>query len=186
MTTTNHPLPDHWRITFRKALDLTAVTLIDESGVDRQTTYHSKPVVSTPVPGAASSLDEIKDVELRETAQELIDAYFRRLAKARANAEAFYAAFPDLDALRAQLRSTAPSCEVFDDIDGDHLTVRLTLQATGPDAGQLFAVVASWPGYGQADTPLSGFDCDLDGSTITATFNQAHATDFLTWLRTRS
>lgn len=186
MTTTAHALPDGWSIRIHPVMNILTLTLADENGTERQHGYHMK-APTTPAPETVHRLDDIADGELRASVQDIIDTYFDRLARLHRNCDAFSAAVPDWHALVAQLRLAVPDCHVDSDLDHDALSVIMTLKATGPAAGKLLALLATWPGSASDHSERSaGFDRDLDDDgTLTARFGQEHAIAFLTWLRTQ-
>ncbi|MGW4890702.1 hypothetical protein ACWEQL_00305 [Kitasatospora sp. NPDC004240] len=172
--TATHPLPGQWTIRIKPVLNLLTLTLTDDTGTARQHGYHMGQV---PVPDTIHSLDEITDNHLRATAQAMIDDYFTRLAEVHKAADAFTEAIPDWSDLTARLRTTVPDCRIETDLDSEALALRMTLTATGPAAGQLLTLLATWPASDGLHRELD------DDGTLTAVLDQPRAISFLAWFR---
>ncbi|RNG27166.1 hypothetical protein [Streptomyces botrytidirepellens] len=185
MTTLPKPLPDQWTINLHSVANLTILTLRDGDGVQREIGFH---LLSEPQPGTADrtvgAVEEIVDLEVRASAQKLIDTFYERTAQAQANADAFGVTVPDLQNLFDRLRVAVPCDGVHLAVDNETLTVVLKLTATGAAAGTLLSLAARWPGSATADGQADGVTKHLDDhGELTMHFDQTRAEDFLTWYR---
>jgi hypothetical protein len=185
MTTSPKSLPDQWTINLHPVANLTILTLRDGDGVQREIGFH--PLTQ---PGSADrtvgAVDEIVELELRASAQKLIDTFYARTAQAQANADAFGVAVPDQQDLFNRLRFAVPCDGVHLTLDNEALTVVLELTATGPAAGTLLSLTARWLGSNTTDGQADGVTKDLDDhGKLTMRFDQTRAEDFLTWYRDR-
>ncbi|WP_331732961.1 hypothetical protein OG613_49015 (plasmid) [Streptomyces sp. NBC_00015] len=183
MTTSPRPLPDQWTINLHPVANLTILTLHDTDGAEREIGFHPLTRPGT-VDRTVGALAEITGLELRASAQKLIDTFYERTAQAQANVHAFSATVPDQQSLFDRLRVAVPCDVVRLVMDDETLTVGLQLTATGPAAGTLLTLTARWPGSATADGRTSGVTKDLDDDgRLTMRFDQTRAEAFLTWYR---
>ncbi|HLU97054.1 MAG TPA: hypothetical protein VKZ89_09475, partial [Thermobifida alba] len=130
------------------------------------------------------AVEEIVELELRASAQRLIDTFYERTAQAQASANAFGVTVPDQQNLLDRLRVAVPCDVVRLGLDNEALTVVLRLTATGPAAGTLLSLIALWAGSTDAVGQADGVTKDLDDhGKLTMRFDQPRAEDFLTWYR---
>ncbi|MFI1700435.1 hypothetical protein ACH419_31265 [Streptomyces bobili] len=183
MTTSPRPLPDQWTINLHPVANLTILTLKDTDGAQREIGFHPLTRPGT-VDRTVGALEEITELELRASAQKLIDTFYERTAQAQANAHAFSATVPDQRSLFDRLRDAIPCDVVRLAIDDETLTLVLQLTATGPAAGTLLNLTARWPGSATADGRAGGVTKHLDDhGKLTVRFDQTRAEAFLTWYR---
>ncbi|MCX4481679.1 hypothetical protein OOK44_35490 [Streptomyces cellulosae] len=182
-------LPKGWTLTLTPALNLTSLTLRDGADCPRQHGFHPGPLPAEladrqPV----RRLADIRDRELRASAEQLVADHLERVATAQANADAFGAQFPDLVPLLDGLASEVPGCRNRMDVDPDRLTVQLSLTTDAPGSGTLLELVNSWLGPEGLKCTTDGLSLEFDGPsrTLAVTLDQDHAAGFLLWLRDRS
>ncbi|MFD4721486.1 hypothetical protein ACFWOY_28760 [Streptomyces sp. NPDC058423] len=82
-------------------------------------------------------MEEIVEIELRASAQKLIDTFYERTSQAQANADAFGVNVPDRQSLFDRLRLSLPCDGVRLALDDEVPSVVLNLTAKGPAAGTL-------------------------------------------------
>jgi hypothetical protein len=177
------PLPDRWTIYLHTVANLTILILLDDDGVQREIGFHplTQPGTADRTVGTVKEIDEL---ELRASAQKLIDTFYERAAQAQANADAFGVTVPDRRNLFDRLRVAVP-CDVVDlALDNEALTVALKLTATGPAAGTLLSLITRWSGSTTEAGEADGVTKDLDNhGELTVRLDQPRAEGFLTWYR---
>ncbi|MGY1946322.1 hypothetical protein [Nocardia asiatica] len=163
------------------------MTLIDADGINRQWTVRR---------GANSQrggeeitvrrLADITDPAFGECARELVTRHRDQLITAAATFDAFCRTVGDIDHLTRHLDTTFPGLSTQLHVDHTTLSVVATLTTTAQAAGAVCSLITAWlTDTGRAARLPNGVTVDLDPDdlALTATFDQAHAEAFFTWVQ---
>lgn len=180
-------LPQGWSIELKPALNLTSITLVDDSGRDRVWG-----VCPTPI-DAAQHVRQVRSIaapEIRAKVRELLRRHITDMQTGYVTLRAFVAGVPDASSLLDQLQLDLPGATVACGVTGDSTVVNLEITTTGlVPAAAAMALLADWArdndhieiGARSAD----GVETEFCEGAFSAVLTTDHARCFLGWYRGR-
>ncbi|MBR7830443.1 hypothetical protein KDK95_29350 [Actinospica sp. MGRD01-02] len=131
-------------------------------------------------PLTITDLDQIEDGALRTAAHQVLDEHATRVAAARRAIAEFNRLVPPAVLEQVTGALAAQQIMLGLELDADAVALGLALNAAGPAAGTLLALVARW--RRDPCAPAEGLAEELVDGIVTARLSQGAAIRFLTWL----